>query len=80
MIKKIKGVLVYLIGGYQILSNWPAFYIDLLRSFFKLKNKNSIYQLRDGTEIKVYPNSLALNHVFYTVFLKGEYTVWKILT
>ena len=73
MIKKIKGVLVYLIGGYQILSNWPAFYIDLLRSFFKLKNKNNIYKLRDGTKIKVHPNSLALNHVFFTVFLKGEY-------
>jgi FkbM family methyltransferase len=73
MIKKIKGLFNYLIDGFKLLSNWPAFYIDLFRSFFKLKNKNYVYKLRDGTIIKVHPNSFALNHVFYTVFLKGEY-------
>lgn len=73
MIKKVKGLFIYLTGGYKILSNWPAFYLDLLRFFFNLKNKNDVYQLRDGTKIKVHPNSFALNHVFYTVFLKGEY-------
>jgi len=73
MIKKVKGLFVYLTGGYQILSNWPAFYIDLFRFLFKLKNKNDVYKLRDGTIIKVHPNSFALNHVFYTVFLKCEY-------
>ena len=73
MIKKVKGLFVYLTGGYQILSNWPAFYIDLFRFLFKLKNKNVVYKLRDGKIIKVHPNSLALNHVFYTVYLKSEY-------
>jgi FkbM family methyltransferase len=73
MIKKVKGLFIYLTGGYQILSNWPAFYMDFLRFVFKLKNKNDVYQFRDGTKIKVHPNSFALNHVFYTVFLKGEY-------
>jgi FkbM family methyltransferase len=77
MIKKVKGLFVYLTGGYQILSNWPAFYIDLFRYLFKLKNKNDVYKLRDGTIIKVHPNSFALNHVFYTVFLKGEYDSLK---
>ena len=73
MLKKIKGVFVYLTGGYQILSNWPAFYIDLFRFLLKLKNKNQVYKLRDGTIIKVHPNSFALSQVFYTVFLKREY-------
>jgi FkbM family methyltransferase len=71
--KKIKGLFVYLIGGYKLLENWQTFYIDLFRSFFKLKNKTEKYILRDGTIIKVHPHSLALNHVFYTVFMKGEY-------
>jgi len=73
MLKKVKGLFVYLTGGYRILSNWPAFYIDLFRFLFKLKNRNDIYELRDGTKIKVHPDSYALNHVFYTVFLKDEY-------
>ncbi|MDH3267773.1 MAG: FkbM family methyltransferase [Ignavibacteria bacterium] len=70
---KIKGSFIYLINGYRVLSNWPAFYTDLFRSFFGLNNKSYLYELRDRTKIKVHSNSLALNHVFYTVFLKGEY-------
>jgi FkbM family methyltransferase len=73
IIIKIKGLFVYLIKGYQTIDNWPLFYLDLLRSFFGLNNKNDLYKLRDGTKIKVHPDSMALNHVFYTVFLKGEY-------
>ncbi len=71
--KKIKGAYIYLIYGYHFLSNWPTFYKDLFRSFFGLNNKSFLYELRDGTKIKVHPRSSALNHVFYTVFLKGEY-------
>jgi len=74
---KVKGPFVYLIKGYRILSNWPAFYMDLFRNFFGLKNKSYLYEFRDGTKIKVHPNSLALNLVFYTVFLKDEYDILK---
>ncbi|MCW8810097.1 MAG: FkbM family methyltransferase [Ignavibacteriaceae bacterium] len=72
-IKKIKGLFNYLIGGYSTLSNWPSFITDLIRVQFGLKTKCIVYNLRDGTKFNVHKDSKGLNHVFYTVFLKGEY-------
>lgn len=64
---------IYLVGGYKLLSNWPAFYADLIRFLIKVKTKCELYKFRDGTKIRVHPNSKGLNYVFYSAYLKREY-------
>lgn len=71
--KKINGLNNYLIGGYKILSNWPTFFLELLRVKSGLKTKCTLYKLRDGTKLRVHANSTGLNFVFYEVFLKRVY-------
>lgn len=71
--KRVKGVYLYLLGGYRTLSNWPPFIFDLIRILIGLRTKCKVYKLRDGTKIKVLDNSKELNYVFYSVFIKGEY-------
>ena len=71
--KNFKGLYNYLVGGYKILSNWPTFFLELIRVKSGLKTKCTLYKLRDGTKLRLHANSTGLNFVFYEVFLKRVY-------
>jgi FkbM family methyltransferase len=73
VVKKIRSLFTYLIGGYITLSNWPSFIADLIRVQIGLRTKCTVYKLRDGTKINVHAKSKGLNYVFYSVFIKREY-------
>jgi len=73
IVKKLKILFSYLVGGYVTLSNWPSFFADLVRVRIGLRTKTTVYKLRDGTKFNIHAKSKGLNYVFYTVYIKSEY-------